>query len=361
MSSKLLYSYTYPPLLRLPISFPPLNSMEEQYPSIPMERTSKIFRRSIFTFLQKYQYFTTTSLLLALPFSASILMSQALLPFFPLLPTIHNRLRSLFYAAEFPPSQFFSVLNLKLSQTIASSIFALPFTLSFLLMAKASIIQALNHHYHNKPSSLSSFLSIYNPILLTQLCNFLVILSANATCFSLFFIAFNTLEGSGYYTSTSLHLLSATGAIVYSIVLANTLIICNLASVSSGMDKCGGYLALLKACLLIRGRTGTALALAVPVNIALSAVEALFQYRVVRAFYAAKSSFSSMALEGFLIAYLYSIIVVIDTIVSCVFFKSCQKACWIDQEGRCDYRIEIERRDFDRLNAAKVKNLEEFP
>ncbi|GMQ10817.1 hypothetical protein CsSME_00053673 [Camellia sinensis var. sinensis] len=174
-------------------------------------------------------------------------------------------------------------------------------------------------------------------------------------------LPFNTLEGCGYYSSTSPHLLSATGAIAYSIVLANTLIICNLASVSSGMDKCGGYLALLKACLLIRGRTGTALALAVPVNIALSVVEALFQYRVVRAFYGAKSSFSSMAIEGFLIAYLYSIIVVIDTIVSCVFFKSCQKACRIDQEGRCDYRIEIERCDFDRLNAAKVKNLEEFP
>ncbi|KAF5957661.1 hypothetical protein HYC85_004886 [Camellia sinensis] len=301
--------------------------MEEEYPSIPMGRTRKILRTSIHTFLKNYQYFTITSSLLSLPFSASVLLSQTFVPFSPLLPTIYHRLRSLFDAASFPPSsQFFTILNLKLSQTITSSILVLPFTLSFLLFAKASVIQALHHHKPPLRHSLASFISIYNPILLTQICNSIVILSANATCFSLLFLAFNFLEGFGFSSPNSLLFLSATGAVMYSVILANAFIICNLALVLSGVDKCGGFQAILKACVLIRGRTATALALALPANMALAAIEALFQYRVVRAYYFTKSSNSSTALEGMFIAYLYSIIVVIDTIVTYVFFKSCKSA-----------------------------------
>ena len=319
-----------------------------------MERTGRILRKSIHTFLKNYQFFTTTSLLLALPFSLAILLSQALVPFSPLLPTIHNRLRSLFDAADFPPSsEFFTILNLKLSQTITSSILVLPFTLSFLLMSKATIIHSLNHHKPSLNPSSSSFVSIFNPMLFTQVCNFFIILSANATCFFLLCIAFNFLEGLGYSSPKTLLFVSAFGGVLYSIVLANALIACNLALVSSGMERCGGYIAILKACVLLRGRTSTALALAIPVNMALAAVEALFQYRVVRTYYPSTSPSCSMVLEGIFIAYLYSMVVVIDTIVSCVFFKSCKSDFQLDHERRYSYGIEI--------NGQDVKTLEDLP
>lgn len=323
--------------------------MEQNPSAFPMERSCKILRRSIHNFLTNYQYFTTTSLLLAFPFSAALLLSQSLLPSSPLLFTTHNHLTSLFQAAGFPPSSpLFTILNLKISQTITSSILVLPFTLSFLLISKASIIHFLNDQ-QQKPS-FSSFLSIYNSILLTQVWNSFLILSANATCFSLLFVAFNCLEASGYSSASSLLFLSATGAVLYSIVLANSFVVCNLALVTSGMDKSGGHIAILKACVLMRGRTATALALAIPVNMALAAVEALFQYRVVRAFYTATSS---TAFEGIFIAYLYSIIVVIDTIVSCEFFKSCERGFRIDEEGGYAYRIRIEGQN--------GKTIEELP
>ncbi|XP_059643739.1 uncharacterized protein LOC132285563 [Cornus florida] len=333
----------------------------EEYQSIPMERTGKILRRSIYTFFQNYQFFTTTAALLAFPFSASILLSQALLLSSSLLPTIHFRLSSLFDAAGFPPSlEFFTILNLKLSQTIASSIIVLPFTLSFLLFAKASIIQALNHQKPPLQPSFSSILSLYNPILVTQLCNSFVIISANATCFSLLFFAFNSLDAFGYSSPNSLLFLSAIGAVLYSIVLANTIIICNLALVSSGMDnKCGGYLAILKACVLIRGRTATALSLTLLVSMALAAVEALFQYRIMRPFHQAANPTYSMALEGMFIAYLYSILIVIETIVCVVFFKSCKMAYWVDQKSRHSYRIDIEGEA--GLASANVKTIEDLP
>lgn len=86
-------------------------------------------------------------------------------------------------------------------------------------------------------------------------------------------------------------------------------------------------MSILKACELIRGRNSTALSLALPLNMALAAIEGLFQYRVVGAYnYKTGNPTSAMALEWMLIAYLYCIFIVLDTIVSCVFYKSCKAA-----------------------------------
>ncbi|KAM4106985.1 hypothetical protein ACB094_04G107600 [Castanea mollissima] len=334
----------------------------EETSKIPMAKTTKIIRKSIYTFLQNYHYFTSTAILFALPFSASILLSQAYVPFSSaaLLPAIHNRLSLLFDAAGFPPSEFFSILNLKLSQTIFSSILTLPFTLTFLLITKAAIIQALNQ---NKPAltppSLSSVLTLYCPLLLTYICNSFFILAANATVFSLLFLAFNFLEGFSFSSPNFLLFLSAAGAVLYSIVLANAFIICNLALVLSGMERCGGYMAILKACVLIRGRASTALSLALPVNLALAAVEALFQYRVVRAYHFSEKFGSPSALEGILIAYLYSISIVLDTVVNYMFCRSCKTGSWIEQEGRHSYWIEFAEEDSNCY--ISIKTMEELP
>ncbi|OMP13903.1 hypothetical protein COLO4_00682 [Corchorus olitorius] len=333
----------------------------EDSPRIQMEKARTILRRSIYTFLQNYQYFTATAAIIGFPYAASVLVSQLFVPYSPLLPTIHNRLRLLFQAAGFPSSsEFFTILCFKISQTISSSIFALPFTLSCLLLAKSSIIQLLNnHHKQNQPPSFSSVISLYNPLLATYICNFLVLLSANATAFSLLFFGFDFFQGLGFTSSNWVLFFSASGAVLYSIILANALIICNLALVSSGMEKSGGYLAILKACVLIRGRTSTALTLAVPVNLVLAAIEALFHYRIVRAFNASQVPSFPMALEGVLIAYLYSIFVVLDTVVSCLFFKSCKQGSSMEQqeEARYSYRIEIAEEDGNAY--VKVKNIEQ--
>ena len=341
-----------------------------------MEKSRKIIRRSIFTFLQNYNHFTSKAALLALPFSASILISQALLvPSFnssssssssSLLPTIYARLNNLFDAAGFPKSsEFFTILSQKLSQTIYSSIFTLPFTLSFFLISKAYVIQSLNAPKPASRPSFSSILSLYNPLFLTYVSNSLLILSANATVFTLLFFAFNVLEGLGLNSPNRILFLSAAGAVVYSIVLANALIICNLAMVLSGVEKLGGYLATLKACVLIKGRTPTALSLALPMNLGLASVEALFQYRVVRAYHVNGKLGSSMALEGILIFYLYSILLVLDTIVNIMFFKSCKESLLIDQLGRrelCGTKDGDQNQDQDHENSgyASLKSLEEL-
>lgn len=326
-----------------------------------MEVSGKILRRSIHSFLQNYNYFTSTAAFLAFPFSASILLSQALSTApSSLLPQIYSRLKALFDAAGFPSSsQLFSILNLKVSQTITSSIFTLPFTLTFLLIAKASIIQALNQHKPTLPPSFNSIISLYKPLLHTYICNCFLILSANATAFGLMFLAFSCIEGLGYSSPTCLLFMSAAGAVLFSVILANALVICNMALALSGMEGHGGYIAILKACVLIREKTSMALFLALPVNLALAAIEALFQFRVVKAYHSAGKAWPYVALEGIFVAYLYSIFMVLDTIVSCMFYKSFKIGSWNDKEDKLLLRIEFPEED--NYSHMGTKNFELLP
>ncbi|KAK6123054.1 hypothetical protein DH2020_043206 [Rehmannia glutinosa] len=322
--------------------------MEEEYysSSFPMAKPTKIMRTSIFLFLQNFQHFTSTPTLLAVPFAVSTLLSQPLIASSPLFPLVHGRLRSLLAAAGFPPSlELFAILNLKLSQTILSFLFALPFTLSFLLLSKASTITTLFHK-----NAIFSWISIHNPLLITQCCNSIVVLSANATCFCVLLIFFNCYDLLGLSSPRTLLLLFATGAIIYSIVLANAYVVCNLSLIVSGIEKRGGANAILKACLLVRGRTATALSLAVPMNMALAAVEALFQYRVVRAYNREMAIDCYIVLEAMLVAYMYSALIVLDTIVGSVFLKSCKTDFY--------HQIEIQERDYEKCLLGKEKKLE---
>ncbi|XP_073119231.1 uncharacterized protein [Henckelia pumila] len=310
-----------------------------------MEKTAAIIRRSIFTFLKNYQYFTSTPSLLALPFAVSCLVSQTIVPTSPLFRLLHLRLRSIFLAAGFPPSaELFAILNLKLSQTIVNYLFSLPFTISFLLLAKASVIRAVELKKPEQKHLFSSWIKLLSPLLITQFCNSLLILSANATCFCLIVVYFNFFDVLGALSAPgSSLLLSAIGAIIYSIILANAYVICNLALVLSGYEKAGGFISILKTYVLIQGRTATALTLALPFNMALAGIEFLFQYRVVRAYNRAFAINSTMVFEGFLIAYLYAMMLVLDTIVGCIFFRSCRTTePETDQEDAYFHGIEIQ-------------------
>ncbi|KAK7301520.1 hypothetical protein RJT34_12386 [Clitoria ternatea] len=343
------------PLNSLPCPSPSSYRKKEQISS-NMEVSCKILRRSIHGFLQNYQYFTSTAAFLALPFSAAILLSQAVVPASSsLFPQIHSHLRTLFYAAGFPSSsQFFTILNLKVSQTITSSIFTLPFTLTFLLIAKAVIIRATSHHKPTFPPSFTSTLFHYKALFITYIYNSFFILSANASSFCLLFLAFSFAEGLGYSSPSCTLLMSAAAAILFSVILANALVICNMALTVSGMEGHGGYMAILKACVLLRGRTSMALFLALPVNVGLAAIEALFHFKIVRAYDIGGTRMPFLALEGIFIAYLYSVFITIDTIVSCMFYKSCKVALLrVDQGTKFPNE--------DKHGYFVFKNFEELP
>ncbi|XP_002530020.2 uncharacterized protein LOC8283438 [Ricinus communis] len=261
-----------------------------------MEKPAKIIRRSIYTLLKDFHYFTNNPVILLLPFSVSLLLFRSTSSHQSFLVP---RLRFL----DFNPCQL-----------ILSYVFSLPFALSSLIIAKASIIQ-----YLDQKTTISS---LYRPLLLTYLCGILLTIIISIAAYVLLLVASYSAEGIFGLSSKNHVFVMALGVVFY-MVLTNTMIICNLSLVVAGMDNCNSYKAIQKACLLRKCTNSIALLLAFPINLGLAAIESLFQHRIVRAYHLFGRIDVSMIVEGLLIAYMFSLLIVLDTIICCFFIKSC--------------------------------------
>ncbi|KAK9040407.1 hypothetical protein V6N11_015569 [Hibiscus sabdariffa] len=248
---------------------------ESQY--VKMDQTGKIIRISIHTLLKYSEYFTTIPSLLLLPFSASLLLSE----------TIHGSHRIIKPQTDFP---FLLTLFLSLSSFIAS---------------KASIIKALNPQKPCFQPPISGFISVYKPLLLTHLSSL-----AMDSLIVLFISVASSLQP---YIGLILPVFGA----------FNSVMVSNLALVMAAMGNCKGPLAIYKACSLLKnGGNLSSFLLVLPTNLCLFAIEALFRFRVMGIYRLLGKINASLALEGLLISYLYSLLIVLETIICCMFYKS---------------------------------------
>ncbi|CAN6338706.1 unnamed protein product [Urochloa humidicola] len=312
-------------------------------------RAARVMRASVSAFFGGYHCFTTVAALLALPFSASVLASSAAAPSSPALRAVASRLRSVFAAAGFPPSPFFSLLEAKLSQTVFTFAATLPFSLTFLLLAKASVAAMLRDSSSSAAAAggtpprrnqrrrlalppCAAVFRAYPAVAATHLLNAFLMLTANAAVFSLLLLAFSAADvlrlTSHPWTTLAL---SAAGAIVYSLADGVATVVCNLAVVVAATEHeqpcSGGHAAVLRACVAIRGRVSTALALALPTNLGMAAAEALFGLRVVARRRGGGGTIApGVAGEAFSIAYIHAVCVVLEIIVTCMFYRSCKSS-----------------------------------
>ncbi|KAG8049067.1 hypothetical protein GUJ93_ZPchr0009g2308 [Zizania palustris] len=305
-------------------------------------RARRVLRVAVAVFFHGYHCYTSVAALLVFPFSAAVLASGAMATTSSeVLRGVSARLRSMFHAAGFPPSAFFALLNAKLSQTVFTFAATLPFTLTFLLLAKACVAAMLRDHRddaHEPPRGgggrrrmaalppCASVARAYPSLVATHLFNSFAMLSTNAAVFSLLFLAFNGADLLGFTSHAATLALSAAGAIVYSVAIGIATVVCNLAVVVAAMERCAGHAALLRACVLIRGQVPTALALALPTNLGIAASEALFQLRVVSQRPLAGKFALGLAGEAVSIAYIHALCVILEIIVSCIFYRSCRRS-----------------------------------
>ncbi|EES16218.1 hypothetical protein BDA96_08G155700 [Sorghum bicolor] len=304
-------------------------------------RATKVMRAAVSAFFAGYHCFTSVAALLALPFSAAVLASEAMAPSSGILRGVAARLRAVFAAAGFPPSPFFALLEAKLSQTVFTFAATLPFALTFLLLAKACVAAMLRDDVddgHRRRRRLAVAVAklppcgavarAYPAVVATHLLNAFLMLSANAAVFSLLLLAFGAADLLGLTSHFWTLALSAAGAIVYSLAVGVATVVCNLAVVVAATEPgCAGHAAVLRACVAIRGRVSTALALALPTNLGMAAAEALFGLRVVAQRRKDGGRLApGVAGEAFSIAYIHAICVVLEIIVSCMFYRSCKRS-----------------------------------
>ncbi|OEL28423.1 hypothetical protein BAE44_0010557 [Dichanthelium oligosanthes] len=300
-------------------------------------RATRVMRAAVSAFFGGYHCFTSVAALLALPFSAAVLASEAMAPSSALLRAAASRLRAVFAAAGFPPSPFFALLEAKLSQTVFTFAATLPFSLTFLLLAKACVAAMLRDDDGASASPRRRRLvalppcravaRAYPAVVATHLLNAFLMLSANAAVFSLLLLAFGAADLLGLTSHFWTLALSAAGAIVYSLAIGVATVVCNLAVIVAAMEPgYAGHAAVLRACVVIRGRVSTALALALPTNLGMAATEALFGLRVVAQRRRAGRLAPGIAGEAFSIVYIHAICVVLEIIVSCMFYRSCKRS-----------------------------------
>ncbi|GJN34959.1 hypothetical protein PR202_gb23676 [Eleusine coracana subsp. coracana] len=344
-----------------------------------MGSAGKIIRAALHAFFRHYHPSSSAASLLALPFSAAALLARSHPALLGPAHLLSRRLRRVLVAAGFPPaSQLLFLLSHRLSQRACAFLASLPFSLTFLLLAKACAV----HHCCGSSSppvrpqrqwrrgapaiAIGEMVrSSFPAMARTELANCLALLLANAAVFAALLAAFNAAAALGLlgptttasFSSTSFSTsgdravlaLSAAGVIVYSVAMANAAAACNLATVVAAVEggNGGGARAVLKAALMLlrAGDAATAVAASLPVSLAAAAVEALFQLRVARPCAASGGRVTAgMIVEGVLVAYIHAMICVLDTVVSSMVYQRCKasRSCELlelELEGKEDTRV----------------------
>lgn len=128
-----------------------------------------------------------------------------------------------------------------------------------------------------------------------------------------------------------------------------------MALVVAGIDGFSSYEAIQKAFSIRRSKGFVAFMLFLPTHMGIASVQALFWYRVVRVWSFSRGMISgSLVFEGLFVAYLYSLLIVLDTIVCCFFYKSCELTSTGSESGGVLSDTEIVRE-------IKHGDEEEFP
>ena len=101
------------------------------------------------------------------------------------------------------------------------------------------------------------------------------------------------------------------------------MIVCNLAGVISVLENRSGVEALLRSMRLMRGQTHAGLMIFLGSTIGLAFVEGLFEHRVKTLSY---GDGSSRIWEAPLLVLMYSFVVLVDSMMSAVFYFTCRSS-----------------------------------
>lgn len=229
-------------------------------------------------------------------------------------------------------SPFNRALYLHLSQALLCQALCFPVIITLWLLAKTAILYIIGCSHHGKEASIVGFLNegpwLWSRLAVTYLWICLMVLGF-ASCVILSPLLVAGLVESLALSGSFLGLLETPLVVVYSVAFAHMLIVFNLATVVSVVEKRWGGGALLKALFLLRARMQPALLLFLLSTVATFMVECVFQQRVLGGIAAAASALW----EAPLLIFLYSFLYLFDTIMTFVLYHACQQQDASDREN----------------------------
>lgn len=212
----------------------------------------------------------------------------------------------------------------RLAEMVISVAMCFPLFITLLLLSKAAVVHSVDCTYSRKKFDSSKFYiiitKIWKRIVLTYLWGCLVM----SGCLTLFIVLLVVVSCvfliMGFPSDLILYPAMVVG-LIFSIIFANAIIICNTAIVISVLEDVSGPQALLRSSSLIKGQTQVGLLIFLGSTIGMAFVEGLFEHRVKTLSY---GDGSSRIWEGPLLVIMYSFVVMIDSMMSTVFYFSCK-------------------------------------
>ncbi|MCL7044352.1 hypothetical protein MKW94_013990 [Papaver nudicaule] len=214
----------------------------------------------------------------------------------------------------------------RLAEMTLSAIFCFPMYITFSLLSKAAIVYCVDCTYLRRKFRLINFflivLKIWKRLVITYMWVCMVVAAVLALFLLLLVAVSNVFTIFGCPSHLIIYPALGVG-MVFSVMFANAIIICNLAIVISVLEVVSGPEALLRSGVLIRGQTQVGLLIFLGSTIGMAFVEGLFEHRVKTLSY---GDGSSRIWEGPLLVIMYSFVVLIDSMMSAVFYFTCRSS-----------------------------------
>uniref|UniRef100_A0A0D9X127 Uncharacterized protein n=1 Tax=Leersia perrieri TaxID=77586 RepID=A0A0D9X127_9ORYZ len=313
------------------VRLPPMNAME-------------ILRESVRVLRADPHAFTSVLFFLLCPASGCLLLSAAALEGAAVLP-LARRLLAAAAASGLPLTHFVKQLARHLAATLVASVASLPALLTLLLAARAAVAYAVAAVYAGKPHaaaelSLSHLARRAWPRLATT---YALSCAAVAACLSSFLAllvtACSTLKAM-LYPPDIVVCAGLVTVLAFSVAYAHTIVVFNLAGVVAVLEDIAGVNALRRSMRLMRGQTHVGLLIFLGSTIGLAFVEGLFEHRVKTLSY---GDGSSRLWEGPLLVLMYSFVLLIDSMMSAVFYFTCRSSSLeiLDEQGGLVEELEM--------------------
>ncbi|KAI0523489.1 hypothetical protein KFK09_005884 [Dendrobium nobile] len=292
-------------------AIPPLNALEI------LRETVRILRVDPSTFMSIFA-------LLICPVSSAFLSNFLLNQSF--VSSVGHRLILLAITSGLPPAHFLKQMCHHLAGTLVSSVFCFPLIITFLLLARACIVYSVACSYAGKKVVITEFKGtvacILRRLVLTYICNCAAIVICLTVFITLIVTVCSSFSRLGYPPEIIIYpaLLALLG---FSVAYAHIIVVCNLASVISVLEDASGPQALVRSMRLVKRQIHAGLVIFLGTTTGLAFVEGLFEHRVKTLSY---GDGSSRIWEGPLLVLMYSFVVLIDSMMSAVFYFTCRSS-----------------------------------
>ncbi|XP_074274629.1 uncharacterized protein LOC141598767 [Silene latifolia] len=212
----------------------------------------------------------------------------------------------------------------RFSELAVSIAVCFPLYVTLSLLSKTAVVYSVDCTYCKKQFDATVFSvvakKLWRRVVVTYVWGCMTVVGIVTLFLALFLAVCNVFLILGF----ELDLIVYPGMVVglmFSILFANAIVICNVAVVMSVLEDVSGLQALLRSRVLISGQTQVGLVIYIMSTIGMGFVQGLFEHRVKTLSY---GDGSSRIWEGPLLVLMYSFVVLVDSMMTAVFYFSCR-------------------------------------